>query len=111
MSYPRREFLIKLVLSVMPTYFMTMFKIPKWAHSKIDKFRRSFSWRGEDPERVKGGHCLVNRQTCLLPKKRGGFGIKDLDKLGHALRMRWLWHRWDAKEKTLKAPFKSLSPC
>jgi hypothetical protein len=61
MSYPRREFLVKLVLSVMRTYFMTMFKIPKWAHTKIDKFRRSFLWRGEDSERVKGGHCLVNR--------------------------------------------------
>jgi hypothetical protein len=42
MCYPGRELLVKTVLSAMPTYFMTVFKMLKWAHSKIDKYRRSF---------------------------------------------------------------------
>jgi hypothetical protein len=42
MSYSGRELLVKIVLSVMPTYFMTIFKPPKWAISGIDRFRRSF---------------------------------------------------------------------
>jgi hypothetical protein len=25
----------------------------------------------------------------------GGLGIKDLDKFGRALRLRWLWYNWD----------------
>jgi hypothetical protein len=45
-SYPRREALIKSVLSALPTYFMTVFKMKKWAISRIDKYRRSFMWRG-----------------------------------------------------------------
>jgi hypothetical protein len=52
LTYLGRELLIKLVLSSIPTYFLTVFKLPK--------FRRSFLWRGKGPEQVKGGHCLVN---------------------------------------------------
>jgi hypothetical protein len=42
MSYPGRELLVRSVISSMPTHFMTVFKLPKWAASGIDKFRRSF---------------------------------------------------------------------
>jgi hypothetical protein len=31
-------------------------------------------------------------------------GIKDLDKFSRALRLRWLWHHWDHKDK----PWKNL---
>jgi hypothetical protein len=52
LTYLGRELQIKLVLSSIPTYFLIVFKLPK--------FRRSFFWRGKSPEQVKGGHCLVN---------------------------------------------------
>jgi hypothetical protein len=42
MSYSRRELLVKIVLSAMPTHFITVFKPSKWAISGIDKFRRIF---------------------------------------------------------------------
>jgi hypothetical protein len=32
----------------------------------------------------------------------GGLDIKDLDKFARALRLRWLWHQWDEKEKPWK---------
>jgi hypothetical protein len=67
MRYPGRQLLVKSVLFVMPIYFMTVFKMPKWAHSKIHKFRRSFLWRGDDPERVKGGGGSVHCQLANLP--------------------------------------------
>jgi uncharacterized membrane protein AbrB (regulator of aidB expression) len=54
LSYPSRELLVKIVLSAMPTYFLTIFKMPQWAYHKIDRFRRSFLWKGENPEKVKG---------------------------------------------------------
>jgi hypothetical protein len=38
----------------------------------------------------------------MLSMKWGGLGIKDLDKFGCALRLRWLWHHWDTKEKPWK---------
>jgi hypothetical protein len=64
LSYPGREILVKSVLSAMPSYFLTVHKMHVWGFSKIDRFRRSFLWRGEDPDKVKGDHCLVNWQTC-----------------------------------------------
>jgi hypothetical protein len=48
---------------------------------------------------MKGGHCLVNWETCLRPKRLGGLGIKDIDKFGRALRLRWLWNAWDSNPK------------
>jgi hypothetical protein len=60
LAYLDRELLVKTILSVMPTFFMIVFKMSKWAHYRIDRFRRSFLWRGKNPDRVNGGHCLVN---------------------------------------------------
>jgi hypothetical protein len=39
-----------------------------------------------------------------MPRKwgGGGLGIKDLEKFGHALELRWLWHHWDTNEKPWK---------
>jgi hypothetical protein len=41
-SRPGRETLVKSILSAMPTFFMSVFKLPRWAIIKIDKFRRGF---------------------------------------------------------------------
>jgi hypothetical protein len=60
LTYPGRELLVKSVLSVMPTFFLTIFKMKKWAFFRMDKYRRAFLWRGHDVDNVKGGHCLVN---------------------------------------------------
>jgi hypothetical protein len=102
LSYPGRETLVKSVLSSMPTYFMTAFKLPKWAILHIDRYRRSFLWRGNDPDRVQGGHCLVRWKNCIRPRKWGGLGILDLENFGRALRLRWLWHSWDEQERPWK---------
>jgi hypothetical protein len=88
LSYPGRETLIKTVLSAMPTFFLTIFKMRKWAISRIDKYRRGLLWKGKDGENVSGVHCSVNWQTCTGPRKWGGLGIKDLDKFDRALHLR-----------------------
>jgi hypothetical protein len=59
-SYTGRKLLVNSVLSAMPTYFLTALKMPKWSFSKIDRYRRSFLWKCENLDKVKGGHCLVN---------------------------------------------------
>jgi hypothetical protein len=64
----------------------------KWGFNKIDRFRRSFLWRGHDPENVKGAHCLVNCRTCMRLKKLGGLSVTDMDKFSRTLRLRWLWY-------------------
>jgi hypothetical protein len=49
LSYPSRELLMKVVLSSMPTHFLSVFKLSQWAIKNIDRFRRSFFWRGKTP--------------------------------------------------------------
>jgi hypothetical protein len=93
---------VKSILSAMPTFYMIVFKVPKWGFKYIDRFRRSFLWKEKYPKNVKGGHCLVNWQTYLRPKNLGGLGIKDLEKFNMTLRLRWLWHNWDQQEKPWK---------
>jgi hypothetical protein len=54
MSYPDRELLVKTILSSIPTHFLIVFKMGKWILKGIDHFRRSFLWKGTDPNRIKG---------------------------------------------------------
>jgi hypothetical protein len=55
MTYPGRELLVKTILSSMPTHFLTVYKLPTWAAKDIDSYRRSFLWRGDEPEKkIKG---------------------------------------------------------
>jgi hypothetical protein len=88
LAYHGRELLVKYVVSTMPSYFLTIHKMHVWGFSKIDSFRRSFLWRGDDPNKVKGGHCLINWQTCARPKELGNLGIKDLNKFSRVLKLR-----------------------
>jgi hypothetical protein len=55
LSYPGRETLIKTVLTAIPTFFITIFKPARWFISGVDRFRRSFLWRGKDADQIKGG--------------------------------------------------------
>jgi hypothetical protein len=102
MSYPGREMLIKSVLSAMPTYFLSIFKMSKWGFRKIDKYKRGFLWKGHDYENIRGGHCLVNWQKCSRPRWLGGLGIKELNKFSRSLRLKWLWYNWDHQQKPWK---------
>jgi hypothetical protein len=89
---------------------MTVFKMKRWAISRIDKYIRIFLWRGHGVDNIRGGHCLVNWKTCLMPKKLRGPGIKDLEKFGRALRLCWLWYGWDSKERPWKQLLKVTDP-
>jgi hypothetical protein len=88
LTYRGRELLVKSVLFAMPTHFLTIFKLPKWTILGVDRYRRSFMWRGTDPENIRGRHCLVNWDTYLRPKKLGDLGIRDLENFNRALRLK-----------------------
>jgi hypothetical protein len=80
--------LVKNVLMAQPIYHLTVFPIQKWLLRQIDRMRRSFLWKGEELEKVNGGHCLVNWPTTCAPRNFGGLGILDLERFVRALRLR-----------------------
>jgi hypothetical protein len=76
------------MLSSQPIYHMTVFPELKWLIKRIDQIRRSFLRRGETPDRVYGGHSIINWPTSCRPKIKGGLGILDLERFARALRLR-----------------------
>lgn len=94
LSLAGRDTLVKCVLTAQPIYHLMVFPVQKWLLAQIDKLRRGFLWKGEEPEKVSGGHCLVNWSTTCTTKELGGLGILDLERLARALRLRWQWYKW-----------------
>ena len=86
--YGGRITLINSVLSALPIYLLSFFKIPKKVVHKIVSIQRNFLW---------GGHQEANKipwvkwDTVCLPKNKGGLGIKDLSKFNEALLGKWGW--------------------
>jgi len=60
LSSSGKETLVETVLSSLPIYHLTAFHAQKWLIKRIDRIRRSFLWRGESPDKVSGGHSLLN---------------------------------------------------
>ncbi|XP_078158180.1 uncharacterized protein LOC144553861 [Carex rostrata] len=89
LSYGGRLTLIKAVLSAIPIHFMQATRLPKGVTNHIDRMRRSFLWRGNNP--CKGIHCLVNWERVCTLKDNGGMGIIDLDQQNQALLLKWIW--------------------
>ena len=84
-----RKVLVQFVLTSMLVYLVMAMDLPPWALKAIDKIRRGFLWKGRKD--VNGGHCLLAWPKVARPQELGGLGIYNLQQLGWALRMRWLW--------------------
>jgi hypothetical protein len=86
-----RVALIRAVLTAVPIHHFIAVKCPKWVHKAINKIIRAFLWKGH--KEIQGGHCLVGWQRVCHPRNLGGRGILNLEVLGWALQLRWLWMR------------------
>ena len=89
MTLAGRTVLVKSVLTAIPIYILVAIKVPKWFLRAVDKIRRGFLWTGR--QRANGGCCLVAWEKVMRPLDLGGLGIHNLEVLGWALQMRWLW--------------------
>jgi heme/copper-type cytochrome/quinol oxidase subunit 2 len=81
--------LVRFVLTAIPIYLLIALKVPKWFIRAIDKIRRGFLWKVRKD--VNGGCCLVAWEKVMRPFDLGGQGIHNLEVMGWALQMRWLW--------------------
>jgi hypothetical protein len=65
--------LVNSVLSAIPIYMLTIFKLGKWKIKRIDKIRRDFLLKTKNDGAR--GVCLVNWKSVCWPKCLGGLGI------------------------------------
>jgi len=84
-----RVVLVQFVLTSMLIYIIMALDLPSWALKAIDKIRRGFLWKGRRD--VRGGHCLLAWPKVTRSLNLGGLGISNLQNLGWALKLRWLW--------------------
>jgi hypothetical protein len=73
-------------------------KVAPWAVKTITTLIRGFIW--SDSEVASGGKCTVAWVNTCRPKKFGGLCIPNLQMMGMALRMRWLWFARTDPERT-----------
>lgn len=86
LSLGGRLTLINPVLSTIPIYWMSVFKL---VILEIDKIRRDFLWKG--PDMGSKGIRLVAWKRICRPKNLGGWGIINLKEFNRALLGKWWW--------------------
>ncbi|GJS69816.1 RNA-directed DNA polymerase, eukaryota [Tanacetum coccineum] len=88
LSIAGRLTLIKSVLSAVPLYHMSMFKVPKCVSNKMEALRRNFF------NSVEGSGSKVNWvgwNHVLASKEKGGLGVSSFFALNRALLFKWVW--------------------
>ena len=80
--------LIDSVLSVVLTYYLSLFRLLSGVSDELERIMRNFLWKGVDED---GGDHLVSWKTCSRSKKKGGLGIGNLRCKNKALLFKWLW--------------------
>ncbi|GAU27711.1 hypothetical protein TSUD_126570 [Trifolium subterraneum] len=87
LSIGGRVTLINSVLSSLPLYYFSFFKVPSSVLKVLVSIQRNFLWGGG----LEGKICWVKWDTICLPKDRGGLGIKNLDLFNLSLLSKWKW--------------------
>lgn len=83
-----RVMLVQSVLSNLPTYYMSVFKLPGQVADLLEKLMRNFLWDAQEDGKARS---LVAWKTVQEPKERGGLGLGNLRKRNVALLGKWLW--------------------
>ena len=72
----------------MPTYLMSLFRLPKGVKHRLDKIQRDFLCGGGFLERKLH---LINWDSVCQSKEKGGLGIRNLSNFNRPLLGKWSW--------------------
>uniref|UniRef100_A0A453BXQ6 Reverse transcriptase domain-containing protein n=1 Tax=Aegilops tauschii subsp. strangulata TaxID=200361 RepID=A0A453BXQ6_AEGTS len=100
--------LVKSVLCAIPVHQLLAFAPPKKTIKQLEKIQRGFHWAGRAA--TNGGHCHVNWSRVCRPIELGGLGVRDLERAGLALRLRWLWFAKTSPERAWQGLGLPFSP-
>ncbi|GJR33625.1 RNA-directed DNA polymerase, eukaryota, reverse transcriptase zinc-binding domain protein [Tanacetum coccineum] len=88
LSIGGRLTLIKSVLSSLPLYYMSSFKVPKGVLSKMESIRRNFFNSVENAEKKMS---LIGWNKILASKKNGGLDVFSFFAYNRAHLFKWIW--------------------
>jgi hypothetical protein len=88
LSYGGRIVLINSVLSSLPMFMMSFFRIPKGVREKLDYYRSRFFWQCDEHKKK---YRLAKWSIIHKPKSIGGLGVIDLDTQNKCLLSKWLF--------------------
>ncbi|GKF90907.1 hypothetical protein Tco_0274608, partial [Tanacetum coccineum] len=74
--------LLKLVLTSIPLYHMSIYKVPMGVLKKLESIRRNFFTGTDGSVR---NPTWINWSTAVAPKKNGGLGVSSFFAHNHAL--------------------------
>ncbi|CAL5328668.1 unnamed protein product [Camellia sinensis] len=97
LSFAGRLTLIKSVLSNLPLYFLSLFKMPIGVNKALRKIQAKFLWGGSKDGR---SVHLVNWGEVTKNKNQGGLGVRDLGEVNDCMLLKWWW-RFGAEDKAL----------
>nr|GEV23746.1 RNA-directed DNA polymerase, eukaryota, reverse transcriptase zinc-binding domain protein [Tanacetum cinerariifolium] len=88
LSVGGRLTLIKSVLSSLPLYHMSFYKVPMGVLNKMESIRRRFFISADINERKLS---MIGWQKVLASKKKSGLGVSSFFALNRELLFKWVW--------------------
>ncbi|KAL9665841.1 hypothetical protein QQ045_000162 [Rhodiola kirilowii] len=88
LSMAGRLVLVKAVLSNLPVYYASLFKMPVQVVAQLERLQRSFLWGSSDKGRK---IHYVKWEKVQKPKPFGGLGIQGMAEKNSSLLARWWW--------------------